>query len=107
MKSFTTILLAGIATSIAFTPLANAQSRHDPRPPAHHQLHKKPVAKHQVKPAKKHWKKGSRYSDWRKHKRVDNYSRYGLRRPGHGQQWVKVDNDYLLVSIATGIIAGR
>ncbi|RCS24851.1 transmembrane signal peptide protein [Phyllobacterium salinisoli] len=36
---------------------------------------------------------------------VRDYSRYQLRRPARGQQWVRVDNDYLLISIASGVIA--
>ena len=52
------------------------------------------------------WSKGQRYGDWRRHNEVRDYKRYGLRRPGHGQRWVKVDNQFLLISTATGIIAG-
>jgi len=37
---------------------------------------------------------------------VRDYHRYGLRKPGRGQQWVKVDNTYLLMSVATGLILG-
>jgi Ni/Co efflux regulator RcnB len=55
---------------------------------------------------KKHWKKGERYSDWKKRPPIHDYRRYGLREPGRGQEWVKVDNDYLLIGIATGVIAG-
>jgi Ni/Co efflux regulator RcnB len=65
---------------------------------------KQAVRKHQ-------WKRGQRYSDWRRHQPVRDYSRHGLKRPGQGQQWIKVGNDYLLVGIASGIIgamiAGR
>ncbi len=57
--------------------------------------------------AKRHqWKRGQRYSDWRRHQAVRDYRRHGLKRPAPGQQWIKVDNDYLLVSIASGLIAG-
>jgi Ni/Co efflux regulator RcnB len=37
---------------------------------------------------------------------VRDFHRYGLRKPSRGQQWVKVDNTYLLMSIATGVILG-
>jgi Ni/Co efflux regulator RcnB len=37
---------------------------------------------------------------------VRDYKRHGLRTPSRGQQWVKVDNNYLLLSIATGVILG-
>ncbi len=57
--------------------------------------------------AKRHqWKRGQRYSDWRRHQAVRDYRRHGLKRPAPGQQWIKVDNDYLLVGLATGLIAG-
>jgi len=37
---------------------------------------------------------------------VRDYHRHGLRKPARGQQWVKVDNSYLLMSVATGLILG-
>lgn len=55
---------------------------------------------------KRKWAKGHRFQDWKRSSEVRDYHRYGLKRPGAGQRWVKVDNDYLLVSIASGIIAG-
>ncbi len=36
---------------------------------------------------------------------VSDWSHRGLRRPPHGERWVRVDNDYVLISAATGIIA--
>lgn len=36
---------------------------------------------------------------------VRDYGRYQLRKPAWGQQWVRVNNDYLLISIASGVIA--
>ena len=54
-------------------------------------------------------KQGGRYQ--KGGTRVSDYKRYGLRAPGRNQRWVKVDNDYILVGIASGvitsIIAGR
>lgn len=43
--------------------------------------------------------RGSRYvvSDWRRHR--------GLYAPQRGYQWVQAGNDYLLVAVATGLIA--
>jgi Ni/Co efflux regulator RcnB len=51
------------------------------------------------------WRHDQRYSAWRKHRAIRNYRHYHLRRPGAGQEWIRVGNDYLLVGIATGIIA--
>lgn len=53
---------------------------------------------------KRHWKRGEHYSDWRRHPPVRDYRRHGLKRPGHGQEWIRVGNDYLLVGIASGLI---
>ncbi|MFD9900980.1 RcnB family protein [Mesorhizobium sp. NPDC059025] len=64
---------------------------------------KKVVTKQVV--VKKRWKNGQRYDSWRSAKGMKDYSRYGLRRPGPGQHWVRAGNDYLLVGIATGVIA--
>lgn len=55
---------------------------------------------------KSSFRQGQRYSSWKSHQAVRDYGRYGLRRPARGQQWIRVGNDYLLVSIATGVIAG-
>ncbi|MDX8480197.1 RcnB family protein [Mesorhizobium sp. VK24D] len=37
---------------------------------------------------------------------VRDWNRYGLRRPGPGQEWIRVGNDYLLVGIVSGIVFG-
>lgn len=50
----------------------------------------------------KRWHAGQRVPAWQR-KQID-YKRYNLRRPARGQQWVRVDNDYLLVAIGTGLI---
>jgi len=33
-------------------------------------------------------------------------SNHGLGRPGYGQRWIKVANDYVLIGITIGIIVG-
>lgn len=55
---------------------------------------------------KPQWKRGQRLSSWQRQRVVHDYRRYGLRSPGRGQQWVRVGNDYMLVSILSGVIAG-
>ena len=52
------------------------------------------------------WKRGEKYRDWKRHQAVRDWHRHGLRRPGPGQEWIRVGNDYVLVGILTGIIAG-
>lgn len=51
------------------------------------------------------WRNGQRYANWKRYRPVE-YRHYGLHRPAPGQRWIRVDNDFLLVGIASGIIAG-
>lgn len=121
MKLFTRSVLAAVALSVMAVPMAQAQSRHDRgQSYGHHQQWKKPAKKqHQARgqaphghhaqrpaPTRHHWTKGKRVPEWQRRQAVRDYHRYGLRRPAQGQQWVRVDNDYLLISLATGVILG-
>lgn len=130
---FKRTILTAIAISMLAVPMAQAQSRHDgPRgnqhysqshksgPAAQRQNMRKPVQqRHQAQkpgpkrhhaqrpaPSRHQWTKGHRVPQWQRRQHVRDYHRNGLRRPGKGQQWVKIDNDYLLISLATGIIMG-
>lgn len=58
----------------------------------------------QKKVVKKRWVRGHRVPAWQRYRAVD-YNRYHLRRPPAGHRWVRVDNDYLLIATATGLIA--
>lgn len=58
---------------------------------------KKVVTKHR-------WARGKRVPGWQRYRPVD-YHRYHLRRPDRGHHWVRVDNDFLLVAVGTGLIA--
>lgn len=53
------------------------------------------------------WERGTKVpAQYRsKHYVVNDWRRHGLHQPGRGQQWVQYGSDYLLVSIATGVIA--
>ena len=64
-------------------------------------MDKKVVRKHR-------WSKGHRMSAAeRRHMRdVRDYRRHRLSAPPRGHRWVQVDNDFLLVGITSGIIAG-
>jgi Ni/Co efflux regulator RcnB len=124
------LVLAAVAASFLASPMVSAQAapmmapvaapgasvihvdykkpiRHDDR----RHVDQRKVVKKKVVVHKSQWKRGQRYSDWRRHQPVRDYSRHGLKRPGHGQEWIRVGNDYLLVSVASGIIgamiAGR
>lgn len=110
---FKRTLLAAITFSMIAIPVAQAQSRYDgPGRHPHYSQPAKPKAHsskrvHKPQVHQKHqWRKGQRMQDWRRHSHVRDYHRHGLKRPASGQQWVRVNNDYLLVSIATGLIVG-
>jgi Ni/Co efflux regulator RcnB len=120
MKRF---LIALVASSFLATPLAFAQpagsfelAQHDRY---RHRHVDRQVDRHVDKRVvrtiekrviikKKHWVRGHRLSPAeRRHMAyVHDYRRYRLRPPPRGQQWVRVDNDFLLISLATGVIAG-
>ena len=87
-----------------------------PAPMARPGAHAKPQHPHGMPPgqAKRmgagpqhQWVKGSRVpQQYRTHHYVVNDWRgHGLRQPARGQQWVQYGGDYLLVSIATGVIS--
>lgn len=107
------IALAAIALSIIAVPMAQAQPRHDAPRHHHSQKHHYKSPKHYApgQHKKHHWSRGDRVPEWQRRHHIRDYHRYGLKRPGRHQQWVKVNNDYLLVSIASGaiaaVIAGR
>jgi Ni/Co efflux regulator RcnB len=67
---------------------------------------KRVVVKKKVVVKRNHWRNGQQYSSWRRHQPVRDYRHYGLRRPGRGQEWIRVGNHYLLVSVVSGIIFG-
>lgn len=49
-----------------------------------------------------HWERGHRY--YGRNVVVYDYSGYRLRPPPRGYHWVRENNDFLLVAVATGII---
>ena len=111
---FKRMILAAVAFSMMAVPMAQAQSRYDTPRSHHHQSQQgkqkyQAPQRHQAQrqaPPRHHWKQGQRVPNWQKRQHVRDYHRYGLRKPARGQQWVKVDNDYLLISLATGVILG-
>ena len=54
------------------------------------------------------WARGHRLSpaERRHMAQVRDYRYYKLRQPPRGQQWVRSGNDFLLISLATGVIVG-
>jgi Predicted integral membrane protein len=122
MKTALKLVVSALAATLALAPMAQAQSAQWGKPQPHHaqpckdprkpgcqfQGHKQPPRPPQhaqpAHPKKHHWSKGQRFADWKRRPPVRDYKRHGLRPPAKGQQWVKVDNDYLLIGIATGAI---
>lgn len=53
-----------------------------------------------------HWRRGERmgYNDWNNAPTVD-YRQYRLRQPPHGYEWRRQNNQFVLVAVATGLIA--
>ncbi|MER8535218.1 RcnB family protein [Mesorhizobium sp. M1005] len=76
------------------------------RPGRHVDVNKCVVVKKKIVVKRSHWRNGQRYSSWKRHQPIRDYRHYGLRRPGPGQEWIRVGNDYLLVSVLSGLIFG-
>lgn len=83
-------------------PQGHAPAVHGaPQPPGHGH-----AQRHGAGPDQK-WVKGSRVPPQYRgqHYVVNNWQQHGLHKPGRGQQWVQNGSDYLLVAVATGVIA--
>lgn len=52
----------------------------------------------------RHWQRGQYMSPYVRTYVVYDYGRYRLRPPPRGFVWVRADNDYLLISAATGVV---
>jgi Ni/Co efflux regulator RcnB len=50
------------------------------------------------------WKHGDHLPQNYWHAQEIDWNHYHLRRPPHGYHWVRVDDDFVLVAVATGII---
>jgi Ni/Co efflux regulator RcnB len=101
------IALALAAFSILAAPMA-AQAQPGYGNQVEYRHFHKPDPRYQYrKPAPRpYWVKGRQLPAWQRKHVVREYHRYGLKRPGRGQEWVRVDNSYLLINVASGIIAG-
>jgi len=84
----------------------NPQQGHDARPQhtSQHQQRSHQQAEHQQKPdfrrghalPQQYRGKGYQVSDWKKR---------GLKSPPSGHRWMNVDGNYVLIAVATGVIA--
>ncbi|WP_029618086.1 RcnB family protein [Pseudorhizobium marinum] len=103
MKKLVALMLA--ATVLA-APMAQARDGHRYSDRSRHVERQVKVEKKVV--VKKHrWNRGHRLSaaERRHLLYVRDYHRYRLSEPPRGYRWVKVDNDFLLIGITSGIIS--
>lgn len=49
-------------------------------------------------------RKGERLAQHQRGTRVADYGRHGLRRPGKGNEWRRIDDRYVLIALATGLV---
>lgn len=93
------IFAALLSASFLLSPVVVSQASAAP----HHPV----VVEKKVVVTRHHWSKGYRLSPAERRRMADvhDYRRYHLRSPPHGYRWVRVDNDYLLVGITSGIIS--
>lgn len=103
MKKLVALMLAA---RVLAAPMAQARDGHRYSDRSRHverqvQVGKKVVVK------KPWWNRGHRLSAAeRRHLRdVRDYHRYRLSAPSRGYRWFKVDNDFLLIGITSGIIS--
>ncbi|MEF2074294.1 RcnB family protein [Consotaella aegiceratis] len=94
------LALALLVAPLATTGEASAQTR---APASQHEVQKKPIQHQSKQTQHASWRKGAHYKGKRQ---VVDYKRYHLHAPSRGQEWVRVDGNYLLISIASGVIAG-
>jgi Ni/Co efflux regulator RcnB len=107
MTQMKKILLATIALSMFATPAAFAQQYRGDRDQGrghggYEQQHRQPQMKKQD--YRKRWSKGQRVPSQARGNRVD-YKRHHLKAPPRGYQWVENDGQYLMIGIASGLIA--
>jgi Ni/Co efflux regulator RcnB len=100
------IFAALLSASFLLSPIvaSEASATDHRRPPV--VVHKKVVIEKKVV-RRHHWSKGYRMSaaERGRYGEVRDYRRYRLAPPPRGYHWVRADNDYLLVGVATGVIS--
>ncbi|WP_369980755.1 RcnB family protein [Xanthomonas bundabergensis] len=53
----------------------------------------------------RHYKRGERLAADHRGDRVPDYRKRGLKAPPRGHEWRRVDNQYVLIAVATGVIS--
>ncbi|MBZ9654144.1 RcnB family protein [Phyllobacterium lublinensis] len=99
------IALAALAISLIATPAAFAQQQNYRGGHAHGHQQREVIVKKKVVVKQTRWSRGHALPSSYRRNVVRDYHRHHLRTPPRGYQWVRADNDYAMVSIATGIIS--
>lgn len=95
------LIISIIGATLLIAPMAQAQQQRPAQQPHQKQSQQNKVQQ-QVK--KNQFKKGGKLSSPGKHSEFKDYRKQGLRAPGKGQRWVRVEGQYLLIAVATGAI---
>jgi Ni/Co efflux regulator RcnB len=108
MKKFIVALVAATVLAGPIATAAQAQDwRNDRGRQVERHVDKRVHVDKKVVIHKQRWSKGHRMSAAERRRMADvrDYRRYRLSAPPRGYKWVKVDNDYLMIGIATGVIS--
>jgi Ni/Co efflux regulator RcnB len=106
MLAATSLTGQAAPTNAPNAPQSNYSQVDWQKPGKHVDVEKRVVIKKKVVVKRNHWRNGQKYSSWKHHQPIRDYGRYGLHRPGRGQEWIRVGNDYVLVGILSGVIFG-
>ncbi len=99
------IALVALAISLIATPAAFAQQQNYKGHRYGHQQKQVIVKKMVVVKHGSRWSRGHALPSSYRRNVVRDYHRYHLRTPPRGYQWVRADNDYVMISIASGVIS--
>jgi Ni/Co efflux regulator RcnB len=101
------LIIAAAALTLLAAP-AFAQDHHDDHNNTMMMNHDDHHADNSMMMAAHHdWHKGDRIGadDWGRGERISDYGHYHLKRPPHGYEWRRVDNNYVLAAVAGGLVA--
>ena len=104
MKALLSMMMAA---TILIAPMAQAQDTRSHGNDAHRTVGRTVTIEKKTVVKKQRWNKGHRLSRAERDRltQVRDYSRYRLQTPPRGYQWFRVDNEFLLIGAATGVIA--
>lgn len=93
------LIISTVAATLLVAPMAQAQQQ---RPAQQSQQGQQKKVERPIK--KNQFRKGGKLSSPGRHAEIKDYRKQGLRAPGKGQRWVRVDGQSLLIAVATGAI---